>query len=265
MVSDQRQRSVRGKIAAVLEERLALMAPARRLRLALAEDVVADHAGGRPIRVLDAGAGDGLLSLAIAKRHPHWSILGVDLREDLLAGARARARGRALQNVRFEPADLTEELPESGLDVVLALECLSEIPDDQGALRTMAAALAPGGLLVAQVPERSWQAILPGSPSTWRDQVRQGYSSEEISEALRRAGPEQVEVQQIYRATAVVAQEIRDRIKDSNLAIRAAAFPALAAAVRLERWGITGGRPHALLAVARRPNGNQRGSRDVLP
>jgi hypothetical protein len=60
-------------------------------------------------------------------------------------------------------------------------------------------------------------------------------------------------VRPTFRVTAAVAQEIRDRIKGSPLAVRAAVFPALAAAVRLERWGITGGRAHALLATGRRP------------
>ncbi len=240
-------------IVAALEERLALMAPARRLRLALADEIVSAYAGDRPIRLLDAGASDGLLSLALAKRHPAWSVLGVDLRDDLLEGGRARARARGLANVRFQQADLTEPLPGSGYDVVLALECLSEIPDDELALEMMAAALAPGGLLVAQVPERSWRAVLPGSASTWREQVRQGYGAEEIAAALRGAGLEQVEVEPTYRATAAVAQEVRDRIKDSGVALRAAAFPALAGAVRLERWGLTGGRANALIASGRRP------------
>lgn len=179
-------------------------------------------------------------------------MLGVDLRENLLDGARARARARGLANVRFASANLTQPLPGSGFDGVVAIECLSEISDDQQALRMMALALAPGGLFVAHVPERSWRAILPGSASTYREQVRQGYSADEIAAALRRSGLDQVEVRPTFRATVAVAQEIRDRIKGSSLAIRAAAFPALAAAVRLERWGITGGRPHALLAVGRR-------------
>lgn len=238
---------------AILEERLALMAPSRRLRLALADEVVAGHAGDGPIRLLDAGCGDGLLSLSLAKRHPRWVILGVDRREDLLRGARLRAASRSLPNVAFEPGDLEEPLPDAGFDAVLAVECLSEIPDDRLALRMMAAALAPGGLLVVQVPERDWRPVLPGSAGTWREQVRQGYGAEELAEALRDAGLEQVVVRPTYRSVAGAAQEVRDRIKGSALAVRLAAFPLLAGAVRLERWGVTGGRANALIAVGHRP------------
>ncbi|MGN6217179.1 MAG: class I SAM-dependent methyltransferase [Solirubrobacterales bacterium] len=237
-------------LRAILEERLALMAPARRLRLALAEREVARRLGGSSsLRVLDAGCGDGLLSLALAKRHPSWSLTGLDLREDLLEGARKRAAARGLPNARFLPANLEQPLPESGCDAVLAVECLSEIPDDRQALRMMREALAPRGLLVVQVPERDWKPVLPGSSGTWREQVRQGYTAEELEATLRGAGFEDVEVRPTYRSLAAAAQEIRDRIKDRGLLLRLVAFPFLAAAVRLERWGLTWGRPNALLAT----------------
>ena len=237
-----------------LEERLALMAPSRRLRMALAEEALAEFAAARPIRVLDAGCGDGLAALEIARRHPSWTLVGMDLSEGLLAGARERARSRDLDNVSFLAADLTRPpLPESGFDAVIALECLNEIPDDRAALRTMAGALAPGGLAVVQAPEAGWKPVLRGSDPTWRKEVRHGYSSEELAGALRDAGLEQVEVRPTYRNTAAAAQEVRDRIKDRGLALRAAAFPAMLAAVRAERWGLTGGRANALFSLSRRP------------
>lgn len=238
-------------LRAVLEERLALMAPARRLRLALAEGAAVRRCGGAGrLRVLDAGCGDGLLSLAMAKRHPRWSLVGVDLREDMLEGARKRALARGLPNARFVVGNLEQPLPERDRDVVLAVECLSEIPDDRRALRMMRDALAPGGILVVQVPERDWKPVLPGSSGTWREQVRQGYTAEQLMAALREAGFEDVQVRPTYRSLAAAAQEVRDRIKDRGLLLRLLAFPFLATAVRLERWGLTWGRPNALLATA---------------
>jgi SAM-dependent methyltransferase len=237
-------------LRAILEERLALMAPARRLRLALAEGEVAARLGGDDrLRVLDAGCGDGLLSLAIAKRHPTWSLVGVDLREDLLEGARKRAASRGLSNARFIPGNLEQSLPERDRDAVTAVECLSEIPDDRQALRMMLEALRPGGLVVVQVPERDWQPVLPGSPGTWREQVRQGYTAEQLQALLEEVGFDDVQVRPTYRSLAAAAQEIRDRIKDRGLLIRLLAFPFLAGAVRLERAGVTWGRGNALLAT----------------
>jgi SAM-dependent methyltransferase len=240
-------------LRAILEERLALMAPARRLRLALAEGAVAAELGrASRLRVLDAGCGDGLLSLAMAKRHPTWALVGVDLRDDLLEGARKRAAARGLANARFLPGNLEQPLPERDRDAVTAVECLSEIPDDRQALRMMREVLRPGGLLVVQVPERDWQPVLPGSPGTWREQVRQGYTAEQLQTLLEEAGFAEVEVRPTYRSLAAAAQETRDRIKDRGLLIRLLAFPFLAAAVRLERAGVTFGRANALLASGRR-------------
>jgi SAM-dependent methyltransferase len=239
-------------VRAYLEEGLALMAPARRLRLSLADRALTSYAEGRPLRLLDAGCGDGLLSLALARRHPDWTLIGVDLREDMLAGARARAEGRGLANVSFEAADLLRPLPVGGFDAVIALECLSEIPDDEAALRTLGRALRPGGLLAAQVPDRDWRPVLPGSPTAWREQVRQGYGRDELGDLLRRSGFERVETRGTYRSLSTAAQEIRDRIKGSTLWLRVPAFPLLAASVWLEHHGITWGRPNAIFALARR-------------
>lgn len=236
-----------------LEERLALMAPSRRLRLACAEEAVTVFAADRPLRVLDAGCGDGLLSLALAKRHPQWAIVGMDLREDLLAGARERARNRGLANVGFQQADLTRPLPQGGFDVVMALECLSEIPDDRAALAALVGGLGAGGMFLMQAPEENWRPVLKSSDATWREEVRHGYSLAGLNRMLAEAGLEQIEIEPTYRTTAALAQELRDRIKDGPLALRASAFPAMVGAVALERRGLTGGRPSALFATARKP------------
>lgn len=242
-----------GKLRAVLEERLALMAPARRLRLRLAERQLAGCADGRPLRLLDAGCGDGLLTLALAKRHPEWTLLGIDLREDLLDGARERAQSRGLGNVDFRSADLLRPLPFDGFGAVIALECLSEIPDDEVALAAMLAAAAPGALVAVQVPDQDWRPVLPGSATSWREQVRQGYTQGGIEALLAETGLEQVEARGTYRSLAAAAQEIRDRIKGTPLPVRLLAFPFLAAAVRLESLGLTWGRPNAIFATGRRP------------
>lgn len=241
------------KLRAILEERLALMAPARRLRLAEADRALTAWAAGRPLELLDAGCGDGLLTLALAKRHPDWKIVGVDLREDLLAGARQRARARSLANVSFERGDLLAPLPFAAVDAVAALECLSEIPDDRAAVRTMAGVLRPGGLFVAQAPDRDWRPVLRGSATSWREQVRQGYSEAGLGEIAAAAGLTAVRTRGVYRSLAAAAQEVRDRIKDRSLPLRLLAFPFLAAAVWLERHGLSWGRPNAILVVGRRP------------
>lgn len=243
-------RTVRGG----LEERLALMAPSRRLRLAVVEEILCEAAAGRPLRVLDAGCGDGLISLNLARRHPDWTILGIDRREDLIEGARVRARARGISNVAFRAADLTETAREHDFDAVVSLEVLEEVPDDERALSSMAEALRDGGILALQVPERDWVPVLPGSAATWREEVRHGYTAPEIAAAVGRAGLEPLALRPTFRSLVAAAQEVRDRIKDRGLAVRLAAFPLMAAAVRLERLGLTWGPANALMVTARRQN-----------
>lgn len=235
-----------------LERRLRHLPPARRLRFMLALRSLASLGDSTSIRLLDAGAGDGLLSLAIAQRHPDWTIVAADLREDALERGRTDALRDGVRNVRFEKLDLTRPIPDGGYDVVLALECLEEIADDEAATAAFAGALRPDGLLLVHVPERDWQPVLQSSEAAWRDEVRHGYTQDELVELLERQGLLVDRVTPTTRGTVRLAQEVRDRIKTARLAVRALAYPPLTAALWLERIGVTWGPARALYAEARK-------------
>jgi 2-polyprenyl-3-methyl-5-hydroxy-6-metoxy-1,4-benzoquinol methylase len=236
-----------------LERRLRYLPPARRLRFGLALASLERFADGMPIRVLDAGAGEALLSLAIARRHPEWTVVAADLRGEALQRGRDEADRAEVANLRFEQRDLTQPLGGPVYDAVLALECLEEIPDDEAAVASLASALHPGGLLLVHVPEREWTPVLRGSERTWKDQVRHGYSRTDLIALLERHGLEVRRVTPTTRGTVRLAQEVRDRIKTARLAVRALAYPALTVALWLERVGFTWGPARALYAEARKP------------
>jgi hypothetical protein len=95
--------------------------------------------------------------------------------------------------------------------------------------------------------------VLRGSEPTWKDQVRHGYSRDELVALLERQGLQVDRVTATTRGTVKLAQEVRDRIKNARLAVRALAYPPLTAALWLERLGLTWGPARALYAEARKP------------
>ena len=239
-------------LRAAIERRLRDLPPARRLRARLATQAVERAAAGRSIDLLDAGCGEGLLTVALAAAHPDWRVHGVDLDEHGLATARTRAREAGAENLELSTADVTRDLRPQAYDVVLAIECLTEIPDKEGAIAGLASALRPGGVLIANVPEASWKPVLPGSPDRWRQEAFHGFTPEELRELLTRHGLSGVTVEPTMYAAVHAAQEIRDRVRPKTVKGGAALLPFMALAVRLELLGLRPGTARALRVEARR-------------
>lgn len=106
--------------------------------------------GGGPIRVLDLGAGTGLLTAALIEALPGAHLTLLDEAPGMLAQARERFAGRAAGAIDVVVGDLLADMPAGPFDVIasgLAIHHLD--PIDQA--RTYAAArerLAPGGVFV---------------------------------------------------------------------------------------------------------------------
>jgi SAM-dependent methyltransferase len=224
------------------------LAPARRLRFALALEALEAYADGRPLRILDAGCGDGAFAEAVARRHPEWTIVGADVSEEMLERGRGALAG--LRNVELVRADLTEDLGTAAYDAVASIESLEEIPEDGVALRRMVSALRPGGLFLAHVPELDWKPVLPGSEANWRNEVRHGYAAGELAERLRELGLDDVQIEETSRALVRAAQELRDRVPTRRPALRTAVSSALAFTASMERAGLSWGRGRSLFARA---------------
>ena len=243
---------MQARVHAALERALRDMTPGRRLRTRLAARRLAAWGRSRPARFLDAGCEVGLLSLALARRCPAWTLEAVDIDERMLAVGREWA-AEAGAVISFRAGDLTAGLPEGRYDAVAALECLAEIPDADAALAAMAAAVAPGGLLVLHVPRTGWAPALPGSPAEWDREVRHGYEPAALEAQLGRLGLEVDYRRDTMRTPVQAAHELRDRVKRRPLRVRAIVLPVLSLAVTLELRGIAFGPARGLYLEARRP------------
>ena len=102
---------------------------------------------GEATRVLDVGCGIGDPTLQVAVlTGPHGRVLGIDVDEEPLVTARARAEALGLGNVDFVAADVrTVRLEPNSFDVVLGRWSLSVLPDAVDVMRRLRDVLAPGG------------------------------------------------------------------------------------------------------------------------
>lgn len=99
--------------------------------------------------VLDVCCGSGASAIPAAEAvGPQGRVLGIDLAENLLSLARAKARERGLTNVEFQVGDmLSPPAPDEGFDAVACVFGIFFVPDMQGAVRELWRKLRPGGKL----------------------------------------------------------------------------------------------------------------------
>jgi SAM-dependent methyltransferase len=97
-----------------------------------------------PLRILDVGCGTGATLGVLSE---YGEVTGVDSSRDALRFCRQRGH----RNLVLAQAERLPVLSES-VDVITGLDLLEHIPDDGAAVRELARALRPGGLLVITVP-----------------------------------------------------------------------------------------------------------------
>jgi len=124
-------------------------APWGRLRYGITFANVQRHLDGQPLRVLDAGGGNGLDAIPFAARG--YAVTLLDYSTEMLAEARRNAEASGVaKRMAFHQADLAAIptlFPESRFDLVLCHNVLQYVDDVGAALKAMCHALRPGGLI----------------------------------------------------------------------------------------------------------------------
>lgn len=101
-------------------------------------DVDARLRSGSPARVADFGCGVGWSSIGIAQHYPGVHVDGFDLDEPSIERARTNAEQAGVADrVQFHVRDASHADFAGQYDLVMALECIHDMSDPVGALKTM--------------------------------------------------------------------------------------------------------------------------------
>jgi SAM-dependent methyltransferase len=108
------------------------------------------------LKILDAGCGTGISTLALARLNPRSSVLGIDFSASSLELARSRAAAQPDLPVEFRALDVEAPLPGAlgPFDFIVCRNVLAQVDAPGQVLRNLAARLDGRGLLMASFPSR---------------------------------------------------------------------------------------------------------------
>jgi 2-polyprenyl-6-hydroxyphenyl methylase/3-demethylubiquinone-9 3-methyltransferase len=118
-----------------------------------------DEQGFKPLAgksALDVGCGAGLLAEPLARMGA--AVTALDAAPELIAAAKAHAEGQGLA-IDYRAMGVEELIGQ--FDLVTAMEVVEHVADPRAFLASLAARLAPGGLLILSTPNRTaWSRLL---------------------------------------------------------------------------------------------------------
>jgi ubiquinone/menaquinone biosynthesis C-methylase UbiE len=158
--------------------------------------------------VLDCGSGSGYLSISIARDFQDGEVICLDASADMLEVLKEKAAKAGVQG-RIRPlvADAAETgLEDGSVDMVVSSLVLHELSSPLEALKEWARVLKPGGLMMlVDFADTRYTRMLILHGHGGAEQC--AFSAERLSDAMREAGLEEVQVEK--RRSLLVASARR--------------------------------------------------------
>ncbi len=163
----------------------------------------ADETSFRPLdgkSALDVGCGAGLLAEPLARLGAN--VTAIDAAPELIAAAQAHAEASGLA-IDYR-ATAVEDLG-GAFDLVTSLEVVEHVADPRSFVKSLAARLAPGGLLILSTPNRTaWSKLLTITLAEGLGRVPRGthefakfITPDELCAMVREAGHDVIDVEGI--------------------------------------------------------------------
>lgn len=144
----------------------------------------------RELRVLDLGAGTGILSAGVAARYPHALLTLVDLSPAMLRIAEERFMAGDGRRASFHTMDYSKEPLRGTYDLIVSALSIHHLPDDDKIrlFKKIFRALEPGGMFINADQVQGENAVAEKiCTRTWLRKVREsGIPEEALSEAIER-------------------------------------------------------------------------------
>lgn len=142
------------------------------------------------LKIFDAGMGFGQYSYFLARHFRNCDIFGLDVKEEQVEDCNYFFGKCGYKNAKFEIGDLTKIDYNEQFDFILNVDVMEHIVEDELVLKNFARALKKGGKLLINTP-----SDLGGSDAHDHDDesfieehARNGYSKEDITAKVERAG-----------------------------------------------------------------------------
>lgn len=122
-------------------------------------------AAGEPIRVADVGCGGAWATIALARRFPSVAVDAYDVDAPTVALARANVEAAGLSDrVRVLDQDLAREGPTDAYDLVMAFECIHDMPAPVDVLAGVRRAVRPDGHVMVADMRGAEEFVPDGDP-----------------------------------------------------------------------------------------------------